>query len=87
MARLENTMSSQQPGYRGSKDPLTGLPQKQGLYDPQYERDACGVGFVVDLKNRKSHDIVRKVVVAFHHIAATAGESAGTVPDRGGRLF
>ncbi len=32
----------------------------QGLYDPLQERDACGVGFVVDMHGRKSHDIVRK---------------------------
>ena len=38
------------------------LPAAQGLYDPRYEHDACGVGFVVDLKNRKSHDIVRKAI-------------------------
>jgi glutamate synthase (NADPH/NADH) large chain len=37
-------------------------PPKQGLYDPQYEHDACGVGFVVDLKNRPSHDLVEKAV-------------------------
>ena len=36
----------------------TGLPNKQGLYDPHNEHDACGVGFVCDIKNRKSHDIV-----------------------------
>ena len=28
----------------------------QGLYDPRHEHDACGVGFVVDLKGRKSHE-------------------------------
>lgn len=38
----------------------TGYPEKQGLYDPQFEHDNCGVGFVVDMKNRKSHDIVQK---------------------------
>jgi glutamate synthase (NADPH/NADH) large chain len=37
-------------------------PPKQGLYDPQYEHDACGVGFVVHLKNRPSHDLVEKAV-------------------------
>src|SRR5215467_12629618 len=37
-------------------------PGKQGLYDPQYEHDACGVGFIVDLKNRRSHDLVRKAI-------------------------
>ncbi|MBF0279315.1 MAG: glutamate synthase large subunit [SAR324 cluster bacterium] len=38
----------------------TGYPAKQGLYDPQFEHDSCGVGFVVDMKGRKSHDIVKK---------------------------
>src|SRR4249920_1090056 len=37
-------------------------PERQGLYDPADERDACGVGFVVDIKGRKSHDIVRKAL-------------------------
>ncbi|MBI2807009.1 MAG: glutamate synthase large subunit [Planctomycetes bacterium] len=40
----------------------THAPGPQGLYDPAYEHDACGVGFVVDLKNRKSHDIVHKAL-------------------------
>jgi glutamate synthase (NADPH/NADH) large chain len=34
------------------------LPEAQGLYDPRFEHDSCGVGFVADMKNRKSHDIV-----------------------------
>lgn len=41
---------------------MIGYPPKQGLYDPQYEHDACGVGFVVDLKGRKTHDIVDKAI-------------------------
>jgi glutamate synthase domain-containing protein 2/glutamate synthase domain-containing protein 1/glutamate synthase domain-containing protein 3 len=32
--------------------------EKEGLYDPAQEHDACGVGFVVDIKGRKSHQIV-----------------------------
>jgi glutamate synthase domain-containing protein 2/glutamate synthase domain-containing protein 1/glutamate synthase domain-containing protein 3 len=35
-----------------------GLPRAQGLYDPRNEHDACGVGFVADLKGRKSHQII-----------------------------
>ncbi|HET6305592.1 MAG TPA: glutamate synthase central domain-containing protein, partial [Rhodopila sp.] len=31
---------------------------RQGLYDPRNEHDACGVGFVVNIKGRKSHDII-----------------------------
>ena len=36
-----------------------GLPERQGLYDPANEHDACGVGFVVDINGRQSHEIVR----------------------------
>ena len=35
------------------------LPPKSGLYDPAQERDACGVGFVADIKGTASHKIVR----------------------------
>ncbi|OIR02413.1 ferredoxin-dependent glutamate synthase 1 [mine drainage metagenome] len=37
-----------------------GFPAEQGLYDPKNEHDACGVGFVVDIKNRATHKIVRQ---------------------------
>ncbi|MEK6530663.1 MAG: glutamate synthase subunit alpha, partial [candidate division NC10 bacterium] len=39
-----------------------GLPPAQGLYDPAHEHDACGVGFVVDMKGRKSHAIVTQAL-------------------------
>ncbi|MDP3491625.1 MAG: glutamate synthase large subunit [Hyphomonadaceae bacterium] len=35
-----------------------GLPPAQGLYDPRNEHDACGVGFIADVKGRKSNAIV-----------------------------
>ena len=35
-----------------------GVSNKQGLYDPQFEHDSCGVGFVVDVKGKKSNNIV-----------------------------
>ncbi|NUN95215.1 MAG: glutamate synthase large subunit [Candidatus Omnitrophica bacterium] len=35
-----------------------GPPPKNGLYDPAYEHDSCGVGFIADLKGRKSHGII-----------------------------
>jgi glutamate synthase (ferredoxin) len=35
-------------------------PEKQGLYDPQFEHDACGVGFVIHQKGKKSHEIVQQ---------------------------
>ena len=35
-------------------------PNKEGLYDPKFEHDACGVGFVAHLKGQQSHNIVSK---------------------------
>ena len=35
-----------------------GLPEKQGLYDPRNEHDACGVGFVANIKGARSHEII-----------------------------
>ncbi len=40
----------------------SGFPKKQGLYDPRFEHDACGVGFVVHMKGRKSHAIVENAL-------------------------
>ena len=37
-----------------------GRPEAQGLYDPVHEHDACGIGFVVQMNNRKTHDIIEK---------------------------
>ena len=64
---------------------MSGLPEAQGLYDPRNEHDACGVGFIVDIKNRKSHDIVRdglEILVNLTHRGAVgadpkAGDGAG----------
>ena len=34
------------------------LPKKQGLYDPEFEKDNCGVGFIAHMKGHKSHEII-----------------------------
>ena len=41
-----------------------GLPPKQGLYDPSLEHDACGIGFIVDIKGRKTHQTVQMALDA-----------------------
>ncbi|MBL8238598.1 MAG: glutamate synthase large subunit [Bryobacterales bacterium] len=41
---------------------VRGLPAAQGLYNPANERDACGIGFVVNIRGHKSHDIITKGV-------------------------
>ncbi|MBX6312934.1 MAG: glutamate synthase large subunit [Isosphaeraceae bacterium] len=45
-----------------------GILSPQGLYDPRFEHDACGVGFLVDLKGRKSHRIVRDGLTALWNL-------------------
>ena len=40
-----------------------------GLYDPRYEHDACGVGFVVDMKGRRSHAIVAQALTILKNLA------------------
>src|SRR3954467_15793765 len=68
-------------------------PAAQGLYDPSTESDACGVGFVVQMKGRKSHAIVEKalqVLINLEHrgacgCEANTGDGAGILiqtPDR-----
>ncbi len=57
---------------------FTRTPVSQGLYDPWYEHDSCGVGFVVDVKGRKSYDIVRKgfrILLNLEHRGACGCES------------
>jgi glutamate synthase (ferredoxin) len=65
--------------------------EQQGLYDPAHEHDSCGVGFVVDVKGRKSHAIVRKALLMnlLHRGACgcepNTGDGAGILvqmPDR-----
>src|SRR5512138_3429432 len=54
-----------------------GFPVKQGLYDPTFEHDSCGVGFVVDIKGRRSHDTVEKaltVLANLEHRGASGAE-------------
>jgi glutamate synthase (NADPH/NADH) large chain len=57
------------------------LPRAQGLYDPRFEHDSCGVGFVVDMKGRKSNAILEQALTAvccLNHRGA-----AGAEPDTG----
>jgi glutamate synthase (NADPH/NADH) large chain len=65
----------------------------RGLYDPRNEHDACGVGFVVNIKGRKSHDIIQRglqILVNLDHRGAVGadplmGDGAGCMiqmPDR-----
>ena len=70
-----------------------GVPPKQGLYDPRFEHDACGVGMVCHMKGEKSHQIIAdglQILVNLTHRGAcgcdeTTGDGAGILiqtPDR-----
>ncbi len=72
------TLADRRPG-------ATALPEAQGLYDPAHEHDACGVGFIADMKGRKSHKIITdalKILENLEHRGAVgadplAGDGAG----------
>ena len=54
------------------------LPKNQGLYNRENEHDACGIGFVADIKGRKSYDIVRRgleVVSRMEHRGAESSDN------------
>ena len=54
-----------------------GFPEKQGLYDPVQEHDACGVGFVANISGQKSHAIIRmglEVLVNLTHRGAVGAD-------------
>ena len=43
-------------------------PEKQGLYDPKNEHDACGVGFIAHIRGEKSHSIVEQGLTILHNL-------------------
>jgi glutamate synthase (NADPH/NADH) large chain len=59
----------------------TGLPEPQGLYHPRHEHDACGIGFVANIKGQKSHDIIVKGIQVL--INLTHRGACGCDPETG----
>ncbi len=58
-------------------EPQLSTPPKQGLYDPQFEHDACGLGFVVNMKGKQSHKLVSdalQILVNLDHRGAVGCE-------------
>src|SRR4029077_387030 len=67
---------------------MSGLPAKQGLYDPRNEHDSCGVGFVANIKGEKSHGIISQglqILVNLDHRGAVGADPL--VGDGGGILI
>jgi glutamate synthase (ferredoxin) len=53
-----------------------GLPHKQGLYDPAFEHDACGVGMVVNIQGEKSHALVRQAITVLNNLTHRGARGA-----------
>jgi glutamate synthase (ferredoxin) len=73
-----NNRSDSTPGPQSAR---TGLPPKQGLYDPWFEHDACGVGFVVDIKGRRSHQILQQALQVLRNLDHRG--ASGSEPNTG----
>ncbi|WP_420641280.1 glutamate synthase large subunit [Candidatus Leptofilum sp.] len=69
----------------GDQRRRNGFPAAQGLYNPQFERDACGMGFVVDVQGRPSHTIIQQALTVLERLThrgakgaeANSGDGAG----------
>jgi len=52
-------------------------PDKQGLYDPQYEHDACGIGFTANIDGKKTHSLIAEgitILCSLEHRGAVGGD-------------
>src|SRR4051794_29651311 len=86
------------PFERGSEQPLrehSWRPPAEGLYDLAQEKDACGVGFIANIKGRKSHQIISDaldILCNLEHRGAVgadprAGDGAGILVQIPHRFF
>jgi glutamate synthase (NADPH/NADH) large chain len=57
-------------------NPLDAISDGRGLYDPRFEHDACGVGFVADLHGRASHGIVANALTVLENLAHRGASGA-----------
>jgi len=77
-AKIADAMSSSLNKTSNNPGPVhSSAPAKQGLYDPQFEHDACGIGFVANLKGRTSHQLVAdglQILVNLDHRGAVGCE-------------
>jgi glutamate synthase domain-containing protein 2/glutamate synthase domain-containing protein 1/glutamate synthase domain-containing protein 3 len=88
MRHQRRSAAARRPGPPGARRrPPHLAPGKQGLYDPWFEHEACGVGFVVDVKGRKSHRILEQAIQVLRNLdhrgacgcEANTGDGAGVL--------
>ena len=72
-----------------------GLPPKQGLYDPDFEHDSCGIGFIVNIKGKRSNKIVKQAIEILKNLEhrgacgceANTGDGAGILMQKPHNFF
>ena len=73
MTKVSTRNDSRKAGHAADHDARYALvnpdmPVKQGMYDPAFEKDSCGVGFIANMKNVKSHSIVQQGLQILHNL-------------------
>src|SRR5512135_1151142 len=63
------------------------LPGAQGLYDPQFEHDSCGVGFVCNIRGVRSNDIVKKGIEVLERLSHRGAVGADPLTGDGAGLL
>src|SRR5262245_37347327 len=57
------------------------MPKRQGLYDPAFEHDACGVGFVCNIDGLRSHSVIERGIQVLENLQHRG--AAGSDPETG----
>ncbi|MBM7583987.1 glutamate synthase (NADPH/NADH) large chain [Bacillus pakistanensis] len=63
------------------------LPKAQGLYRPEFEHDACGIGFYANIKGLATHDIVKKGLEMLCQLDHRAGQGSDSITGDGAGLM
>src|SRR5882724_7359185 len=85
LASAPNPLRHGDVAMNDSRTTPNGLPPRQGLYDPWFEHEACGVGFVVNVRGKKSHQIIQQALKVLRNLdhrgacgcEANTGDGAG----------
>ena len=62
-------------------------PKAQGLYDPRFEHENCGIGLIVDMKGRKSHSIIKEALEICVNLDHRGGCGCDPITGDGAGLF
>ncbi len=81
------TINTELTPLHNNMDLKNAQPQKQGLYDPAHEKENCGIGLIVDMKGRKSHDIVLGALEICENLDHRGGCGCDPITGDGAGIF